>query len=147
MSQACPLLFRQIDATVVKVSASLVMGSVILYLLTSEKWILVFLIIDFLIRLSGYKKLSPIFALSKGLQTLLKLPVRLEDAGAKRLAAFFGLFFMIGILIGDLEGWGGAVWVIAILFMSCVLLDLFFDYCIACKIYSYSKKIYPTKFA
>jgi len=143
MSQSCPLLFRQIDATVVKVSASFVMGGVIVYLITLEKGILLFLIIDFLIRLSGYKQLSPIFALSKGVQTLIKLPIHMEDAGAKRLAAFFGLFFMVGILIADLEGWGSAIWGIALIFMGCVLLDVFFNYCIACKIYSYAKKIYP----
>jgi len=143
MSQSCPLLFRQIDATVVKVSASFVMGGVIVYLITLEKGILLFLIIDFLIRLSGYKQLSPIFALSKGVQTLIKLPTHMEDAGAKRLAAFFGLFFMVGILIADLEGWGSAIWGIALIFMGCVLLDVFFNYCIACKIYSYAKKIYP----
>jgi len=147
MSQSCPLLFRQIDATVVKVSASLVMGGVVVYLMTSEKEILVFLIVDFVIRLSGYKKMSPIFAVAKGIQTLLKLSVRMEDAGAKRLAAFFGLFFMVGILVADLEAWGSAVWGIALIFMGCVLLDLFFNYCIACNIYSYGKKIYPQKFA
>ncbi|MCX6074458.1 MAG: DUF4395 domain-containing protein [Campylobacterales bacterium] len=146
MSQACPLLFRQIDAMVVKVSASLVMGGVILYLITSEKGILVFLIIDFLIRLSGYKKFSPIFALSTGVQTLFKLPVRMEDAGAKRLAAFFGLFFMNAMLVMDLEGWNSAIFVVATTFIGCVFLDLFFNYCIACKIYSYGKKIYPKRF-
>ncbi|MGZ5208925.1 MAG: DUF4395 domain-containing protein [Sulfuricurvum sp.] len=147
MSQTCPLLFRQIDSTIAKTSAFFVMSGVIIYLITMQKWILVFLIVDFLIRLSGYKKMSLIFQLSIGIQKLFKLQVRLEDAGAKRLAAFFGLFFMIGMLIADAAGWNIAVWVIAVVFMGCVLLDLFFDYCIACKVYSYAKKMYPKAFA
>ncbi len=147
MSQTCPLLFRQIDSTIAKLSASFVMSGVVVYLITMQKWILVFLILDFLIRLSGYKKMSPIFQLSITIQKLFKLPVRLEDAGAKRLAALFGLFFMIGMLVADTGGWSIAVWVIAVVFMSCVLLDLLFDYCIACKVYSYAKKIYPKGFA
>ena len=95
MSQSCPLLFRQIDATITKINAFLVMGSIVFYLVTMQKWILVFLVLDFLIRLSGYKMLSPIFKISSELQKIFKLPVRLEDAGSKRLAAFFGLFFML----------------------------------------------------
>lgn len=147
MSQACPLLFRQIDSTIAKANASLVMMGVILYLVTMQKVILIFLILDFLIRLSGYKRLSPIFKISTGIQKMFKLPIRFEDAGAKRLAAIFGLFFMIGILIADIGGWSMAVWIIALIFMSCVLLDLLFDYCIACIIYSYAKKMYPKGFA
>ena len=146
MSQSCPLLFRQIDATITKINAFLVMGSIVFYLVTMQKWILVFLVLDFLIRLSGYKMLSPIFKISSELQKIFKLPVRLEDAGSKRLAAFFGLFFMVGTLIADIEGWTSAIWVIAAIFITCVLLDLLFDYCIACKIYSYGKKLYPQRF-
>jgi hypothetical protein len=146
MSQVCPLLFRQIDATVSKISAAVVSGGVITYLITFQKWILIVLIIDFVLRLGGYKKISPIFQCANSFQKLFALPVRMEDAGAKRLAAFFGLAFMIGMLIGDIGGWIFAVWIIAGVFMTCVVLDILFDYCIACKIYSSAKKIYPKGF-
>jgi len=143
MSQACPLLFRKIDATISKISASTVMTAVIIYLITSCKLILVFLIVDFILRLSGKKSFSPIFLFANGTQAVFNLPVRLEDAGAKRLAAFFGLSFMVGILASDLLEFSIGVWVIAISFMSCVVLDLLFDYCIACKVYSAFGKIFP----
>ena len=70
MSQVCPLLFRQIDATISKVSAALVMSSVIAYLITMQKWILFFLIFDFIFRLSGYKRISPIYKIANGIQKL-----------------------------------------------------------------------------
>ncbi|MCX6062410.1 MAG: DUF4395 domain-containing protein [Campylobacterales bacterium] len=146
MSQTCPLLFRQIDSTISKISAAVVMSSVIVYLITMQKWILVFLIVDFIIRLSGYKTFSPVFQFASGFQKIFKLSTHLEDAGAKRLAAFFGLIFMITMLITDLAGLILGVWSVAGIFISCVLLDLFFDYCIACKIYSAAKKIYPKGF-
>ena len=146
MSQACPLLFRQIDATISKISAAVVMSSVIVYLITMQKWILVFLILDFIVRLSGYKTLSPVFQFANSFQMIFKLPIHLEDAGAKRLAAFFGLIFMISMLIADFGGWITGVWSVAGIFISCVLLDLFFNYCIACKVYSAAKKIYPKGF-
>ncbi|MDD4855784.1 MAG: DUF4395 domain-containing protein [Sulfuricurvum sp.] len=146
MSQACPLLFRQIDATISKISAAVVMSSVIVYLITMQKWILVFLILDFIVRLSGYKTLSPVFQFANSFQNIFKLPTHFEDAGAKRLAAFFGLIFMISMLIADFGGWIPGVWSVAGIFISCVLLDLFFNYCIACKVYSAAKKIYPKGF-
>jgi len=146
MSQACPLLFRQIDSTISKISAAVVMSSVIVYLITMQKWILVFLILDFIVRLSGYKTLSPVFQFANSFQKIFKLPTHLEDAGAKRLAAFFGLIFMISMLIADFGGWILGVWSVAGIFISCVLLDLFFNYCIACKVYSAAKKIYPKGF-
>jgi hypothetical protein len=143
MSQACPLLFRKIDATISKINAATVVVFVIVYLLTMCKLILFFLIIDFALRLSGKKSFSPIFLFANGVQSVFKLPVCLEDAGAKRLAAFFGLSFMIGILLSDFLGFTAGVWICAVSFISCVILDLLFDYCIACKIYSMFGKIFP----
>lgn len=146
MSQVCPLLFRQIDATTVKVTATMVMSFVIIYLVTSYIAILGFLILDFTIRLSGYKLYSPLFRSAELIQHLLRLPIKMEDAGAKRLAAFFGLFFMIGMVVSHAIGWNSGIWIFALVFMSCVLLDLLFNYCIACKVYALSKKIYPKGF-
>lgn len=146
MSQGCPLLFRQIDSTISKISAALVMIGVIIYLITMQKWIIIFIILDFILRLSRYKRFSPVFQFSKGVQQLFKLPVYLEDAGAKRLAAIFGLLFMIGIIVSDFIGCSLGIWIIANIFIICVLFDLVFDYCIACKVYSAVKKIYPKGF-
>ncbi|MDD5212660.1 MAG: DUF4395 domain-containing protein [Sulfuricurvum sp.] len=146
MSQACPLLFRQVDANISKMSAIAVSGGVITYLLTMQKFILVFIIIDFLLRLSKYKGLSPIFRASCFIKKALDLPTRLEDAGAKRLAAIFGLAFSISMLGFDFFGLILGIWIVAAIFISCVVLDLLFDYCIACKVYSITRKIYPQLF-
>ena len=146
MSQTCPLLFRQIDSTISKISAAVVMIGVIIYLITMQKLIIIFMIFDFILRLSGYKRFSPVFQFANGVQKLFHLPVYLEDAGAKRLAAIFGLLFMIGIVVSDFMGCTIGIWIIASIFISCVLFDLVFDYCIACKVYSTAKKIYPKGF-
>lgn len=140
MSQICPLLFRQIDATVSKLSSMVVFIGLIAYLITSCKAILIFLIVDFMIRLSSYKVVSPVYQVSMFLQKILKLPVKMTDAGAKRLAAYFGLMFVIGMLIADIAGFRIIMWSFALIFMSCILLDLLFDYCIACKVYTLYRK-------
>lgn len=146
MSQVCPLLFRQIDANTVKVTATMVMSMVIIYLMTSYLAILWFMIFDFTIRLSGYKHYSPLFRSAEWIQQLAKLPTKMEDAGAKRLAAFFGLFFMVAMVVSHIINWTAGIWIFAIIFISCVVLDLLFNYCIACKVYALAKKIYPKGF-
>lgn len=146
MSQACPLLFRQVDANISKMSAVAVSIGVIAYLLTMQKIILIFIIIDFILRLSMHKGLSPIFRASCLVKRVLNLPTRLEDAGAKRLAAIFGLAFSMAMLGFDFFGLIFGIWIVAGIFITCVVLDLLFDYCIACKVYSIARKLSPAWF-
>jgi hypothetical protein len=80
------------------------------------------------------------------IKTVLSLPTRLEDAGAKRLAALFGLTFTISMLAFDLVSFTLGIWIVAAIFIACVVLDLLFDYCIACQVYSIARRIYPKGF-
>jgi hypothetical protein len=146
MSQACPLLFRQVDASISKISAIIISIAVILYLITMQKVILAFIIIDFFIRLSNHKSYSVVFRFACLIKGILNIQTRLEDAGAKRLAAVFGLVFSIGMMICDIAGLVAGVWFIAFIFLACIVLDLCFDYCIACKVYSIARRIYPKGF-
>lgn len=146
MSQQCPLIFRQVDASVTRINTFFVISSIIAFLATQSITILILLIIDFMLRLYGYKQLSPIQNLSLMIQQILSLPVKMEDAGAKRLAAQFGVGFTIALVIAS---WGEAalaVGIIAGIFLSCAALELLFGYCIACKMYYIVKKVYPRWF-
>lgn len=146
MSKVCPVVFRKIDATTSKISTVLVLCSLCTYLVTMHVVILFFISVDFLIRLSGKKTFSPIHLCANAIQKLLRLPVRMEDAGAKRLAAFFGLAFTVGMIITDYQGWMIANTVIAIIFALCAIPEILFGYCIACKFYTLAKSIYPKGF-
>ncbi len=143
MAQQCPLIFRQVDATITRINTLFVMSGVIAYLVSGMVAILAVLIIDFAIRLLGYKQISPTQNVSLWIQRKLSLPVKLEDAGAKRLAAYFGVGFMGALAVFHLLGIGWAVNAIAAVYLFCAALDLFFGFCIACKLYYISKKIYP----
>jgi hypothetical protein len=142
MSQVCPLLFRQIDATIAKLSAALVLVGLIAYVITACPAILIAVILDFVIRLSPYKPLSPIYQGAMFIQKVLKMPVNMTDAGAKRLAAYFGLTFTVGMLIAHFFAMTLLMWVIASIFIGCIVLDLLFDYCIACKVYTLYFKLF-----
>jgi len=147
MAQECPLIFRQVDATVVRINTLFVIGAVIGFLITQYVIILVLLTVDFLLRLFGYKQISPINNFSLLLQRQFSFSSKMEDAGAKRLAAFFGLGFTVALAVFHLIGLEWAVDAIAAIYLFCAGLELLFGYCIACKIYYIAKKVYPKAFA
>jgi hypothetical protein len=146
MSQQCPLLFRQVDATVTRINTLFVAAGIIVFLVTHNLLILLFLMADFILRLYGYKHLSPINISSLFIQKKLSLPIKMEDAGAKRLAAFFGLGFTVALGVASLIGAEIAGIAIAGIFLFCAGLELLFGYCIACKIYHLAKTFYPKGF-
>ena len=68
---------------------------------------------------------------------------KFADGGAKRLAGMFGLLFVFLLIIAHFLNAPFISLVVAAIFLSCSLLDLFFSYCIGCKIYFIIKKVYP----
>lgn len=146
MSQQCPLIFRQVDATVTRINTLFVILGIIAFLVTQNPVVLILLIVDFILRLYGYKHLSPINISSLFIQKKFSLPTKMEDAGAKRLAAFFGTGFTIALLICSLLDANFAIAFISGVFLFCATLELIFGYCIACKIYYIAKKLYPNGF-
>ena len=143
MSNACPLNFQKVDSNVSRISALIVASLVLYYLYSVNIYILLFLLFDFLMKLFFNKGISPISMLAEFVKGLFKLKNRYTDGGAKRLAGFFGLFFVILLILTHiLDMWGVSI-VVAGVFLSCSLLDLFFNFCIGCKIYFIIKKFYP----
>lgn len=142
MSQACPLTFKQIDGTIARISALFVSLGFMLFLATNEVAVLYFLAVDFMIRIYGDKRLSIIFQASLALEHLLKLESVMVDSGAKRVAAFFGLgFILLSALLFHL-GLHVALYSVATVFLICTSLELFFSYCLGCKVYYIYKKIF-----
>ncbi len=143
MPKQCPLLFRQVDATVIRINTLFVMAGVVIYVSSGFVAIILAVIADFLLRLSGKKNLSPTQTASAWIQKKFSLPSKMEDAGAKRLAAFFGVVFMGAIVLFHWLEIGWAIHGVAIVYLLCASLELLFGYCIACKLYYLGQKIYP----
>ena len=144
MSNSCPLNFEKVDSNVSRLNSLFVASLVILYLLSSSIYILMFLAVDFIIKLFVDKKFSPILVLARFIKGMFRMKDKFTDGGAKRLATMFGLLFVFLLIITHLLSAWLASSVIAAIFLSCALLDVFFDYCIGCKVYFIIKKIYPS---
>ena len=143
MSNACPLNFQKVDSNVSRFSALFVAILVVIYLNTSNVYILFFLFIDFVVKLFLKPGMSPIMMLAEFLKSIFHIKTKYADGGAKKLAGYFGLFFVTALIFAHyFDVWLLSL-VIAAIFLTCSLLDVFFDYCIGCKIYFIIKKIYP----
>jgi len=145
MAQACPLAFRQIDGTIARLNAFSVFTLLLLFVYTQQVAVLLFLGLDFMIRLYGNKKLSPVFQLSKTVKKILGLRSEMVDAGAKRLAAHFGLFFVFLSSAAYFSGWSVLMYGAIAIFLFCLSLELLFAYCIGCKIYFVYRHFVPEK--
>ena len=145
MAQSCPLAFRQIDGTVARLNALSVFSLLSLFVFVPNPLILLFLGLDFIIRLYGNKSFSLIFQVSKALKKLFGFKSEMVDAGAKRLAAHFGLFFVFVSLAANLAGLTVLMYSAVAVFMFCLSLELLFGYCIGCKIYFIYRRFVPER--
>lgn len=145
MAQSCPLAFRHIDGTIARLNALSVFLLLILYLVVHSPLILTVLVFDFMIRLYGNRRYSPVFQVSRLLKKLFTLKTEMIDAGAKRLAAHFGMIFVIAALASDLAGMTVLMYTIVAVFLFCLLLELLFSYCIGCRIYFLYRKFFPER--
>lgn len=145
MAQSCPLAFRQIDGTIARINALSVFILLLLSVYLPEPLILLVIGIDFMIRLYGNRRFSPVFQVSTLLKRVLGLKSEMVDAGAKRLAAHFGLFFVFAALVSDLAGLSAVMYAIVAVFLFCLLLELLFGYCIGCKIYFIYRTFVPER--
>jgi hypothetical protein len=141
MARSCPLSFKQIDGTIARINAVFITLLVVMFLITSNEFILYFLAIDFLLRLSNYKSFSPIFNLSKNVKKLFSLKTNMTDAGAKRLAAYFGLIFIVLMSILSNLNLDVALYITATILLFCSSLEVLFNYCVGCEIYHIYKKL------
>ena len=145
MAQSCPLAFRQIDGTIARLNALSVFVLLTLFVFFPDPSILLFLGADFMVRLYGNKQFSPVFQLSKGLKKMLHLRSEMVDAGAKRLAAHFGLFFVFLSLSANLMGLEMLMYGAVSVFLFCLSLELLFAYCIGCKVYFIYRHFVPER--
>ncbi|MFT5662157.1 MAG: hypothetical protein ACI9TV_002805 [Sulfurimonas sp.] len=143
MSQSCPITFKRIDGNVARIGAFFVVTLVVLYLATSFILFLYILALDFITRLYLNKEFSIIFQLSKTVKKILKIKTMMTDAGAKRLAATFGLMFSVLLIIEAHFSLDIALYITATILLICASMEVLFDYCVGCKVYYIIKKIYP----
>lgn len=140
MAPACPIAFRQIDGTIVRINAISITLILFAYLFSTQIIFIYILGLDLIIRLFINKKFSPIQQISRFVKNIVGAKTHNTDAAAKRLAAYFALLFAWTVII--LHGFDLilAAKIVSVIFVSCASLELIFNYCVGCKIYYIYKK-------
>jgi len=129
-----------VDENAARTNAVLSALSVVLFLVTSYKFILLFLAIDFFIR--GF--IDPLYsfysALSKSFLRLLKIRPKLIEGSPKIFAAKMGFVFSILIILFAVMDLQIVVTTIGIALIVFALLEGAFGICVGCNIYSFIEK-------
>lgn len=141
MSKTCPISKYKIDLNIVRVTATIVTLLSIIFILTSNIYIILFLTFDFSLRAARKRKISPIFNIASLIKNSLKLPVLLEDEEPKRFALFVGIAMLILILITSILGFGLISKILIISLICCAGAEALFSYCVGCEIYHLLKKL------
>ncbi len=144
MQQSCPVNFQTYDNTISRISSLNIALLITAYLFTSQIVIMLFVIVDLVLRVFVDKRLSPVYYLSLSIKRLFGLHTVMKDSASKRLATYFGLLFSLLIVVFHMLYLPEALYVTAGIYMLCLLLDAFFDFCLGCKIYYLVKKVYPS---
>jgi len=144
MSYSCPLSFESVDSNVSRFNSLLVSSLLVSYLYTFNVVIVYFLLFEFGMRFFCKKEVTILYKIAKGIKTVLKLEDKFTDSGAKRLAGYFAILFLLLLVVGSNLNLYAFSYIVGGVFLLCSMLDALFNFCVGCKIYHIIKKIYPS---
>lgn len=131
----CPVNFKTIDHTVVRITALLSVTLLVVGVIINSFWLLGAVTADFLIRAAGVC-VSPLSMLAIWVASFAKLPKSPTDQGAKLFAARLGASGLLVALGFVLSGWILTGWSIALVVGFFALLEALFGFCAGCFIYA-----------
>ena len=136
MTNECPISDQQINETIARLVALLVVITIIAGYLSFLPWVASALAVDFFIR--GFTKLSvsPLAVLSKLVAKRLGLPAKLINAGPKIFAARLGFIFSTSIVVLSFSGLVTGAEIVAVALGVCAAMEAFFSFCVGCRIYA-----------
>jgi len=140
LNEVCPISFKQVDENAARINALLSAFTVALFWVTSYKFIIVFLAVDFYIR--GF--IDPLYsfntAISKSILRIKKSRPKLIDGSPKIFAAKLGLFMSISIVVLSVYDFQIFANIIGAMLIFFALLEGVLGYCVGCKIYALIEK-------
>jgi hypothetical protein len=133
----CPVSDKKINERVARSNAVLTVATLVIFGLTQNLLLLIFLAADFLLRATKWSKYSLFFVISRII--VKNLPVRKYkiNAGPKIFAARVGLLLTSLILILFMLNFSSAAFILAGILGLFSLLEGVFGICVACIIYPF----------
>lgn len=135
MSDVCPISFEQINEKVARLNGAQTTLLLIAFILTMNKFIVIFLCVDFLTRGFFKPKFSLIAIISKSILKFLKSKPQMTNAGPKIFAAKLGFLFSVITLVLSCLNQNLFSTIVAGMFGFFAFLEAAFGFCLACKVY------------
>lgn len=121
--------------TKIRLTAFLVLILILAYLVTSNSWIILFLLGDFALRATAETAFySPLATFSGFVSKALRLPTKPVYMPPKRFAARVGLAFVIAIIIAHNSALG--TWILASTIALFAALESLAGFCAGCWVYN-----------
>lgn len=136
MAKVCPVNFIKLDENQVRIQASLIALSSILFI--TNGWIIlaVLLMYDFSVKLFISSKFSIYTQIAQLILKPFKLTKNLVDSAPKVFASKIGFGFSVIILFAALLGLDEVATIFAIILAICAGLEALINYCVGCKFYA-----------
>lgn len=143
--KSCPVDLKTVDKNLVRSNACFVFVIILLYLLTGHPVLILIILFDFAIRIFPGVKFSPVSRIIKYLLGKSRIKPEMIDAWPKVFAAKIGLILAILITVFHFLNLPIPAFVFGVIFLIASGLETFFDFCLACAIYPYYKKLLGLK--
>jgi len=141
-NKSCPISLISVDSNMARINAFYVGVLFTLYMITSFTPLIYFLILDFSTRIFLKKEYSATYILAYFTKEIFKLPSIPVDAAPKKLASYFGLFFVILVAFVSFFKLTFLFYALSIILLACIFLEVVFSYCLGCEIYHLYQKIF-----
>ena len=137
MADACPISFEQINERVARLNGTLTVLSMIVFLFTPFKAIVLILGVDLFIR--GF--LNPAYSfysfLSRNMLQILNIKQMMINAGPKIFAAKIGFIFCCIISLFHFAGMPTICFIFGSILLFFAFLEAAVGFCVACQFYPY----------
>ena len=135
--QTCPISTDRVNSSLTKVYSIFTFSVITIFLFTPFKEIIYVSTADFVVRIFFGIKYSPICTMIKFGLKVSNAPVHMVNAGSKKFAAKIGLLFTALISAGVIFNLPVLSLVSGSIAFLAIGAEVFFDFCMACYIYSF----------
>ena len=141
-NKSCPISLISVDSNISRINAFYVGLIFTTFVLLQSSALVLFLVLDFATRIFFKKEYSLLFMLSVQTKQILKLDTIKIDAAPKKLAALFGLVFLVAITAAHFVGFTILFYILSGVLLACIFFEVVFSYCLGCEIYHIYKKVF-----
>ena len=135
MNQNCPIEYNSINAHLVRVYAGFILVILLTMFIFNLKWLAWVLLIDFFLRMSFGVRYGLFCHLSSYILRLLKIKEKPVNALPKKFAVKIGFLFSVLLILSLFFENNWIFNLVSIIFIIAVALEVFFNFCLACKMY------------